>query len=131
MKTVYVSAIALQDADGRILLARRPEGKSMAGMWEFPGGKIESGETPERALIREISEELGIDICHSCIAPVTFVSHAYEAFHLVMFLYVCRNWEGIITAREGQQFLWKFPRDMETLAMPPADIPLVRALMSI
>lgn len=128
MKTILVSAAALVDADGRVLLAQRPEGKSMAGMWEFPGGKVEEGETPEQTIIREIDEELGLDICDSCIAPLSFVSHAYEDFHLLMLLYICRNWEGIAQGKEGQELCWKRPSEMNELAMPPADKPLIFVL---
>jgi 8-oxo-dGTP diphosphatase len=129
MKTVLVVAVALFDADGRVLLTQRPEGKSMAGLWEFPGGKIEAGELPEAALAREMREELGVEICERCASPLTFVSHQYEAFHLLMLLYVCRKWEGIPRGLEGQNLTWKFPREMATLPMPPADVPLVTALM--
>ena len=129
MKTVLVSAVALFDADGRVLLTQRPEGKSMAGLWEFPGGKIEPGELPEAALSREMREELGIEICERCASPLTFVSHPYEDFHLLMMLYICRKWEGIPTPLEGQKLTWKYPRDMAALPMPPADLPLVAALM--
>lgn len=128
MKTVHVVAVALIDADGRVLLAQRPEGKSLAGMWEFPGGKIEVGEAPQAALRREIKEELGLDLCESCLAPLTFVEHEYEDFRLLMLLYVCRNWQGIPTALEGQNLTWKRPNDMRELPMPLADIPLVAAL---
>lgn len=129
MKTVLVSAIALVDVDGRVLLAQRPEGKAMAGMWEFPGGKVEPDETPEAALSREIREELGIEICEPCSAPLTFVSHRYENFHLLMLLYVCRKWEGIAQSLEGQALTWKYPHEMPHMPMPPADVPLVAALM--
>ncbi len=129
MKTVLVSAVALFDADGRVLLAQRPPGKSMAGTWEFPGGKVEVGETPEAALHREITEELGIDICKNCAAPLTFVSHRYEQFHLLMLLYACRKWTGIPQSLEGQALTWKYPHEMPSLPMPPADVPLVAALM--
>ncbi len=129
MKTVLVSAVALFDADGRVLLTQRPEGKSMAGLWEFPGGKIEPGELPEAALSREMREELGIEICERCASPLTFVSHPYEDFHLLMMLYICRKWEGIPTPLEGQKLTWKYPRDMAALPMPPADVPLVAALI--
>lgn len=129
MKLMLVTAVALTDADGRVLLAQRPEGKAMAGLWEFPGGKIEEGETPEQALGRELREELGIEICEPCSAPLTFVSHAYEKFHLLLLLYVCRKWEGIPHPREGQVLTWKFPHEMRELPMPPADLPLVAALM--
>jgi 8-oxo-dGTP diphosphatase len=128
-KIVLVAAVALFDADGRVLLAQRPEGKPMAGLWEFPGGKVEIGETPEDALKREMREELGINICDHCAAPLTFVSHAYEQFHLLMLLYVCRKWDGIPTALEGQNITWKFPNEMAALPMPAADLPLVAALM--
>jgi 8-oxo-dGTP diphosphatase len=128
-KTVLVAAVALYDEDGRVLLAQRPEGKAMAGLWEFPGGKVEPEETPEAALTREIREELGIEICERCAAPLTFVSHAYEHFHLLMLLYVCRKWEGIPKSLEGQALTWKYPHEMRSLPMPPADIPLVAALM--
>ena len=129
LKTILVSAVALFDADGRVLLAQRPEGKSMAGLWEFPGGKIEPGETPEQALSREMREELGIEICEDCSTPLTFVSHAYENFHLLMMLYVCRKWTGVPQALEGQKLAWKYPQDMQALPMPPADVPLVAALI--
>lgn len=129
MKIMNVVAVALMDADGRILLAQRPEGKAMAGLWEFPGGKIEPGETPEAAMHRELKEELGVTLCETCFAPVTFVSHTYETFHLVMLLYIARRWEGIPHPHEGQNFTWKYPKDMLQLPMPPADIPLVGALI--
>ncbi|KIC18267.1 MULTISPECIES: 8-oxo-dGTP diphosphatase MutT [unclassified Leisingera] len=128
MKTVLVSAVALIDADGRVLLAQRPEGKSMAGLWEFPGGKIEPGETPEAALIRELHEELGIDTWASCLAPLTFASHSYADFHLLMPLFACRKWEGIPQAKEGQTLKWVRPQDLRDFAMPPADIPLIPIL---
>lgn len=129
MKTVLVVAVALFDVDGRVLLTQRPEGKSMAGLWEFPGGKVEAGELPEAALTREIREELGVEICERCVSPLTFVSHQYEDFHLLMLLYVCRKWEGMPRGVEGQNLTWKFPREMAAMPMPPADVPLVTALM--
>ena len=125
---LFVAAVALVDPDGRVLLAQRPEGKSMAGLWEFPGGKLGPGETPEACLIRELKEELGIDVTASCLGPFTFASHAYEDFHLLMPLYLCRVWEGIVTGREGQALKWLRPRDMDATPMPPADIPLVAML---
>ena len=125
MKTVLVSAVCLIDRDGRVLLAQRPEGKSMAGLWEFPGGKVEDGETPEVALIRELEEELGINTWESCLAPLTFASHTYEKFHLLMPLFACRKWEGTPIAREGQVLKWVFPKDFRDYPMPPADIPLI------
>ena len=128
MKTVLVSAVALIDADGRVLLAQRPEGKSMAGLWEFPGGKVEIGETPEVALIRELREELGIDTWASCLAPLTFASHTYDDFHLLMPLFACRKWEGTPRAQEGQTLKWVFARDLKSYPMPPADIPLISIL---
>lgn len=128
LKTVLVSAVALIDVDGRVLLAQRPEGKSMAGLWEFPGGKVESSETPEVALIRELEEELGINTWESCLAPLTFASHNYEKFHLLMPLFACRKWEGTPTAREGQVLKWVRPRDMREYPMPPADLPLIPIL---
>ncbi len=128
MRTLLVSAVALIDPDGRVLLAQRPEGKSMAGLWEFPGGKVEPGETPEAALIRELHEELGIDTWQSCLAPLTFASHAYDDFHLLMPLFACRKWNGVVTAREGQGLAWARPNQLRDYAMPPADIPLVPIL---
>ena len=122
---VLVAAVALVDRDGRVLIARRPEGKPMAGLWEFPGGKVDAGETPETALIRELDEELGIQVPARCLAPLTFASHAYEVFHLLMPLYVCRNWDGIVTAREGQELKWVRPARLRDYEMPPADEPLV------
>lgn len=128
MKTVLVSAVALIDADGRVLLAQRPEGKSMAGLWEFPGGKVEAGETPEIALIRELQEELGIDTWSSCLAPLTFASHSYDDFHLLMPLFACRKWDGIPQAREGQVLKWVRAADLRDYPMPPADVPLIPIL---
>ncbi|WP_342643605.1 8-oxo-dGTP diphosphatase MutT [Rhodoligotrophos ferricapiens] len=125
MKMVLVAACALVDADGRVLLAKRPEGKTMAGLWEFPGGKVEPGETPEAALIRELKEELGLDVAAACLAPLTFASHAYETFHLLMPLYVCRRWSGTIAGREGQELAWVKPLQMRDYPMPPADLPLI------
>ena len=128
MKTVLVSAVALIDVDGRILLTQRPEGKSMAGLWEFPGGKVEPGETPEVALIRELQEELGINTWASCLAPLTFASHSYADFHLLMPLFACRKWEGIVQGREGQALKWVRAADLRSYPMPPADIPLIPIL---
>ena len=131
MKTVLVSAVALVDKDGRILIAERPEGKSMAGLWEFPGGKVEPGETPEKALIREMQEELGIDTWQSCLAPLSFASHSYDTFHLLMPLFVCRKWEGVPMSKEGQRLKWVLPGELRNYPMPPADIPLVAALRDL
>ncbi len=128
MKILLVSAVALVDADGRVLLAQRPEGKSMAGLWEFPGGKVEPSETPEQALIRELQEELGIDTWQSCLAPLTFASHAYDDFHLLMPLFICRKWQGTPQAREGQVLKWVRPMALRDYPMPPADIPLIPVL---
>ncbi len=128
MKIILVSAVALIDADGRVLLAQRPVGKSMAGLWEFPGGKVEPGETPEAALIRELQDELGIDTWSSCLAPLTFASHSYEDFHLLMPLFACRKWQGQPMSREGQVLKWVKPRDMRDYPMPPADVPLIPIL---
>src|SRR6185369_5803123 len=125
---VLVAAVALIDTDGRVLLAERPEGKHLAGLWEFPGGKAMPGETPEAALIRELAEELGIDVHASCLAPFTFASHAYPDFHLLMPLYVCRKWSGIVTAREGQRLRWVRPARLAEYPLPPADKPLVAML---
>ncbi len=122
---VLVAAVALVDRDGRVLIARRPEGKPMAGLWEFPGGKVDAGETPETALIRELDEELGIQVPARCLAPLTFASHGYDEFHLLMPLYVCRNWDGIVTPREGQELKWVRPMRLADYDMPPADKPLV------
>ncbi|MCX7297294.1 MAG: 8-oxo-dGTP diphosphatase MutT [Hyphomicrobiales bacterium] len=128
---VLVAACALVDADGRVLLAQRPQGKSMAGLWEFPGGKVEPGETPERSLIRELKEELAIDVKEACLAPLTFASHGYPDFHLLMPLFVCRRWDGSITALEGQQLVWVKPNRLRDYDMPPADVPLVSHLMAL
>jgi 8-oxo-dGTP diphosphatase len=130
-RIVLVSAVALLDADGRVLLAQRPAGKPMAGLWEFPGGKVDPGETPETALIRELAEELGIDVTASCLAPFTFASHSYPDFHLLMPLYVCRKWSGIPAAREGQRFAWVRPARLGDYPMPPADKPLVAMLRDL
>ncbi|MBV8505836.1 MAG: 8-oxo-dGTP diphosphatase MutT [Alphaproteobacteria bacterium] len=130
-RIVLVSAVALVDADGRVLLAQRPGGKPMAGLWEFPGGKVDPGETPETALIRELAEELGIDVAASCLAPFTFASHSYADFHLLMPLYVCRKWSGVPAAREGQRFAWVRPARLGDYPMPPADEPLVAMLRDL
>ena len=128
MKTVLVSAVALIDVDGRVLLAQRPEGKSMAGLWEFPGGKVEQGETPEVALIRELQEELGIDTWESCLAPLTFASHTYDDFHLLMPLFACRKWKGMPQSRENQALKWVRKHDLRQYPMPAADVPLIPIL---
>ncbi|MGE0845307.1 MAG: (deoxy)nucleoside triphosphate pyrophosphohydrolase [Flavobacteriaceae bacterium] len=126
--TVLVAAAALIDGEGRVLLARRPPGKHMAGLWEFPGGKVETGERPEETLIRELAEELGIDVSEACLAPLTFASHVYEKFHLLMPLFVCRRWRGTVTPREGQELRWVRPARLKDFPMPPADEPLVPIL---
>lgn len=128
MKIVLVSAVALIDVDGRVLLAQRPPGKSLAGLWEFPGGKVEPGESPEAALIRELKEELGIDTWKSCLAPLTFASHAYDEFHLLMPLFACRKWEGTPHPQEGQVLKWVRAADLRNYPMPPADLPLIPIL---
>ncbi len=125
---LLVVAAALIDADGRVLLSRRPPGRAMAGLWEFPGGKVEPGETPEAALVRELHEELGIETWSSCLAPLSFASHGYDAFHLLMPLYACRRWDGTARPLEGQALRWSTPAAMRDLPMPPADLPLVAAL---
>ncbi|RYJ03339.1 MAG: (deoxy)nucleoside triphosphate pyrophosphohydrolase [Acetobacteraceae bacterium] len=125
---MLVAAVALVDTDGRVLLARRPEGKPLAGLWEFPGGKVKAGETPEVALIRELKEELDIDVSASCLAPFTFASHTYEKFHLMMPLYICRKWGGTLRAVEAQTLAWVRPKQFGGYAMPPADKPLVAML---
>jgi 8-oxo-dGTP diphosphatase len=128
---VLVAACALIDADGRVLLAQRPEGRPMANLWEFPGGKVEHGERPEQTLIRELKEELGIVVSEPCLAPLTFASHSYQEFHLLMPLYVCRRWEGMVTAREGQRLAWVRPNRLRDYAMPPADVPLIPHLTAL
>ncbi|AMJ61753.1 NTP pyrophosphohydrolase [Bosea sp. PAMC 26642] len=128
---LLVVACALIDADNRVLVAQRPEGKSLAGLWEFPGGKLEPGERPEPALIRELSEELGISVKEDCLAPLTFASHAYPNFHLLMPLYICRRWQGLVASREGQALKWVRPGKLRDLAMPPADEPLIAHLVDL
>ena len=128
---VLVAACALIDADGRVLIAQRPQGKAMAGLWEFPGGKIEDGEQPEQTLIRELREELGIAVSEACLAPLTFASHSYPDFHLLMPLYVCRKWQGTVAALEGQQLAWVKPNQLRDYEMPPADVPLISHLMAL
>jgi 8-oxo-dGTP diphosphatase len=131
VKLVLVAACALIDADGRVLIAQRPEGKSMAGLWEFPGGKVETGERPEQSLIRELKEELGIVVKEDCLAPLTFASHLYPDFHLLMPLYVCRRWEGFVEAQEGQRLKWLRPTELRDYPMPPADEPLISHLTAL
>lgn len=131
MTMLLVAACALVDPDGRVLIARRPEGKAMAGLWEFPGGKVEPGELPEATVIRELKEELGIDVTEACLAPLTFASHGYEEFHLLMPLYICRRWDGMVTAREGQEVKWVRPVRLRDYPMPPADIPLISHLTDL
>jgi 8-oxo-dGTP diphosphatase len=128
---VLVVACALVDPDGRVLLARRPEGKQLAGLWEFPGGKVEPGERPEAALARELREELGVETREPCLAPLTFASHAYEQFHLLMPLYVCRKWTGFVQPRDGQALKWVRPGKMRDFPMPPADEPLIPPLIEL
>ena len=128
---VLVAACALVDADGRVLISKRPDGKPLAGLWEFPGGKVEPGERPEQTLIRELHEEIGIDVSEPCLAPLTFASHAYETFHLLMPLYICRRWEGTVVAREGQQLAWVRAGKLRDYPMPPADIPLIPHLLDL
>lgn len=128
---VLVAACALIDADGRLLIAQRPKGKPMAGLWEFPGGKVEQGELPEQSLIRELKEELGISVSEACLAPLTFASHAYPDFHLLMPLFVCRRWEGTVTATEGQRLAWVRANRLRDYEMPPADIPLISHLQAL
>lgn len=130
-RTLLVAAVALVDVDGRVLLAQRPPGKSLAGLWEFPGGKVHEGETPEAALVRELKEELDIDTRTSCLAPFTFASHSYEEFHLLMPLYVCRVWQGDVRPMEGQKLAWVYPNRMGDYPMPPADVPLVAMLRDL
>jgi 8-oxo-dGTP diphosphatase len=131
LPVVLVAAVALLDVDGRVLIARRPAGKPMAGLWEFPGGKVAPGESPEAALIRELGEELGIDVAESCLAPFTFASHRYAEFHLLMPLYVCRVWDGTVTPLEGQELAWVRPARLNRYDMPPADVPLIAMLRDL
>jgi 8-oxo-dGTP diphosphatase len=131
LKLVLVVAVALVDTDNRVLIAERPPGKALAGLWEFPGGKVDAGERPEAALIRELDEELGIKVNEACLAPLTFASHAYPDFHLLMPLYVCRRWEGFVRSREGQALKWVRARDLRAYPMPPADEPLIPPLVEL
>jgi 8-oxo-dGTP diphosphatase len=131
VKLLLVAACALVDPDGRVLVAQRPDGKHLAGLWEFPGGKVEPDETPEATIIRELKEELGIDTEASCLAPLSFASHSYDDFHLVMPLYVCRKWQGIVQPIEAQALKWLRPRDLRDTPMPPADMPLIAPLIDL
>jgi 8-oxo-dGTP diphosphatase len=131
MKIMLVAAVALVDADNRVLIAQRPQGKSLAGLWEFPGGKVEEGETPENCLIRELEEELGITTWRSCLAPLSFASHTYEDFHLLMPLFICRKWEGMVQQREHAALKWVRPKQLRDYPMPPADEPLIPALIDL
>ncbi len=131
MKLTLVVACALVDPDNRVLIAQRPEGKALAGLWEFPGGKLDPGERPEEALIRELNEELGITVREACLAPLSFASHAYPDFHLLMPLYICRRWEGTVTPREGQQLAWVRANKLRDYPMPPADLPLIPPLIDL
>jgi 8-oxo-dGTP diphosphatase len=131
MRLLLVAAVALIDTDGRVLISKRPEGKQLGGLWEFPGGKVEAGERPEVALIRELKEELAIDVAESCLAPLTFASHAYEEFHLLMPLYVCRRWKGQVRGAEVQELLWVKPLKLRDYPMPPADVPLIPHLIEL
>jgi 8-oxo-dGTP diphosphatase len=131
VKLALVVAVALVDADSRVLIGQRPEGKQLAGLWEFPGGKVEPGERPEETLIRELREELGIEVKEPCLAPLTFASHAYETFHLLMPLYICRRWDGLVQSREGQALKWVRPRALREYPMPPADEPLIPFLVDL
>jgi len=128
---VLVAAVALVDPDGRVLIAQRPEGKSMAGLWEFPGGKVDAGESPEEALVRELKEELGIETAASCLAPIALASHGYEKFHLLMPVFACRKWAGTPHGHEGQMLKWVMPMDLARYPMPPADVPLVGLLRDL
>ena len=130
-RLLLVVAVALIDADNRVLISKRPEGKQLAGLWEFPGGKLDPGETPEQALVRECREELGIEVCETCLAPLTFASHSYDGFHLLMPLYICRNWEGEISPQEGQEVAWVRANRLQHYPMPPADVPLLPALRDL
>ena len=131
MRLLLVAACALVDPDGRVLVAQRPDGKQFAGLWEFPGGKTEAGENPEASLIRELREELGIDTQSACLAPLSFASHAYEDFHLLMLLYVCRKWQGTVRPLEAKALKWVRPRELRDLPMPPADLPLIAPLIDL
>ncbi|MDI4658783.1 (deoxy)nucleoside triphosphate pyrophosphohydrolase [Xanthobacter autotrophicus] len=131
LKIILVAACALVDGDGRVLVAQRPEGKALAGLWEFPGGKVEPGERPEATLIRELDEELGITVKEACLAPLTFASHGYETFHLLMPLWICRRWEGTIQRKEHQALQWLRPARLRDIPMPPADEPLIPALIDL
>ena len=131
MRLLHVAAAALIDPDCRVLIAQRPQGKTLAGLWEFPGGKVEVDERPEAALIRELHEELGISVEEACLAPLTFASFAYQDFHLLMPLYICRRWSGFVEARENQALKWVLPKDLRVYSMPPADAPLIPALIDL
>ena len=131
MRLLLVAAVALIDADGRVLISKRPEGKQFGGLWEFPGGKVEAGERLETALIRELKEELGIDVAEACLAPLTFASHAYDDFHLLMPLYICRRWKGQVHGAEGQELAWVKPLKLRDYPMPPADVPLIPHLIDL